>query len=186
MKHNFCAEYLNCRIRPVIQDDIEAFRLWRNNKALSQFLAPTRQITSEMQEKWFESNLLDRDIITFSIDETKELCRVVGSVSLYYFSNGVAEVGKTIIGDDEARGKSLAFYGEMMAMFIGFQALGIEKITTKTHENNASGMKLVNRLGFEKCGKHPFDGGGDEYDFIVTKEQFEKFHPFLQAVKIVG
>lgn len=184
MKHTYCASYKNCLIRPVHHEDIELYRLWRNNQVLSRYLTPVGQITKEMQEHWFERNQADPNIISFSVEETENLNRMVGSASLYDFVGDQAEVGKTIIGDDEARGKSLGFYSELMAVYIGFEKLGLKKIVARIHEDNTASIKRSKRLGYIVTGKHPFESGGYEVELMTTKEQFLKAHPYLPEIKI--
>lgn len=184
MKHIYCASYKNCLIRPVHHDDIEFYRLWRNNQMLSRYLTPVGEITKEMQENWFINNQEDPDIVTFSVEETVNLNRMVGSASLYEFVGDQAEVGKTIIGDDEARGKSLGFYSELMAVYIGFERLGLKKIVARIHEDNVASLKRAKRLGYTITGKHPFEGGGYELELMSTKEQFAETHPYLSEIKI--
>ena len=84
------------------KNDIENLRVWRNDKSKTQFLKPIGEITPEMQLEWFKKYLDNQDEITFAIEETKDLNRMVGSVTLYNFHGKVAEVGKIQIGDREA------------------------------------------------------------------------------------
>ncbi|WP_078096978.1 GNAT family N-acetyltransferase [Agathobaculum desmolans] len=184
MKHRYCAEYKNCKIRPVWHEDIELYRIWRNNEMLSRYLTPVGKITPEMQEKWYKNNQEDPDVISFSVEETVDLKRLVGSASLYEFVGNTAEVGKTIIGDDDARGKSLGFYSELMTVYIGFEKLGLEKIVARIHEDNVASMKRARRLGYTITGKHPFENGGYECELMATKEQFYTTHPFLHEIHI--
>lgn len=184
MKHRYCAEYKNCLIRPLRHEDIELYRLWRNNEMLSRYLTPVGQITPEMQEEWFLKNQEDSNIVTFTAVETEAFKRAVGSASLYDFTGHTAEIGKTIIGDDEARGKSLGFYSELMAVYVGFEKLGLEKIVARIHEDNVASMKRSRRLGYTITGRHPFITGGYECELSATKEQFMECHPFLSEVRI--
>lgn len=184
MKHNYCAEYKNVRIRPIKQEDIENLRNWRNNSDLSKYLQPINYITPEMQQEWYENYKNDNDIITFAIEETKELKRMVGSVSLYSFNGEKAKAGKIVIGDPEARGKGLAFLGELLALYLGFQKLGINYYETEVHKENASSQKLRTKLGFLFNGEHEFINGGIEEDLYLTREHFEEIHPFCGEIKI--
>lgn len=188
MRHHFCAEYENCKIRPLRHEDIELLRIWRNNQALSKYLTPVGEITPEMQEEWFIRNQADENIVTFAVEETKQFKRMIGSVSLYDFQDSaagrLAEVGKSMIGDDEARGKSLGFLSELMADYIGFQRLNLALIIARIHENNAASMKRAKRLGYTIIGSHPFVDGCREIDMNTTKAQFEQCHEFLPQIRI--
>ena len=184
MKHSYCAQYRNCLIRPVRESDIELLRVWRNNTALSRYLTPVGEITPQMQADWYRRNQADPDIITFAVEETRDFHRMVGSASLYEFVGTTAEVGKTMIGDDEARGKSLGFYSELMTVYIGFEKLGLERIVARIHEDNQASMKRSRRLGYTVVGKHPFISGGFECELECTKQQFYAAHPELPEIRI--
>lgn len=184
MKHNFCAEYKNCKIRPVHQEDIELLRVWRNNQQLSKYLTPVGEITPLMQQEWFERNQEDPNIITFAVEETRDFKRLVGSASLYDFNGTTAEVGKTMIGDDEARGKSLGFFSELMTVYVGLEKLNLQTIIARIHEDNIASMKRSKRLGYTIVGKHPFITGGNECELVTTKAQFESNHPYLSEIHI--
>lgn len=181
----YIAEYKHVRIRPLEKKDIEFLRVWRNDKSISTFLRPIGEITPEMQEKWYEGYLKDPDIIQFAIEETSELHRMVGSVALYDFNGSEAEVGKIVVGDPEAKGKKIGYYGLILAMHVGYQKLGISKYIGDVHEDNASAKINDLRAGFVIKGKHPFVTGGYELEIEVTKEHFEETHDFLKDIKIL-
>ena len=89
-----------------------------------------------------------------------------------------------MIGDDEARGKSLGFYSELMAVYVGFEKLGLERIVARIHEDNQASMKRSRRLGYTVVGKHPFVSGGFECELECSKEQFYAAHPELSEITI--
>lgn len=109
MKHNYSATYKNVILRPLKEEDIEMLRIWRNDISQTKFLTPIGEISPAMQKKWYNDYLNNPDEITFSIIETASLNRLVGSVALYHFKNGIAEIGKIQIGDREAHGLGLGF-----------------------------------------------------------------------------
>ncbi len=184
MKHNICAEYKHVRIRPLEEKDIELLRKWRNNKALSEFLRPMNEITVDMQKRWFASYLQDENNVTFAIEEIRDLNRVVGSVSLYDFKGDTAEVGKIVVGDPEAKGKKIGYYALLLAMYVGYQELGIRDYFGEVHEENNAARINDMRIGFLVTGKHPFVSGGYELEMHLPKEHFEKTHDFLSDIKI--
>lgn len=184
MKHKHCAEYRNVRIRPLHETDIELLRQWRNDASLSKFLNPMVEITPEMQKKWYESYLNDQSIVTFAIEEIQDLHRLVGSVALYDFDGDKAEVGKLEIGDPAARGKKISYYGILMAMYVGYQKLGINTYLSEVHEDNMAPKINTLRAGFIVTGKRPFIKGGYELEMVLPKAHFEEVHDFLDKIRL--
>lgn len=94
MQHSFWVEYDNVLIRQIREADIEQMRLWRNSANISKYLRPIGEITQEMQLEWFHQYLMDENNLTFAIEETERLHRMVGTVSLYDFHGSESNCGK--------------------------------------------------------------------------------------------
>lgn len=184
MKPRWCASYKHVTVRPIGENDIEKLRLWRNNQEIKKFLSPIPEISKEMQQNWYHAYLKDPNIITYAIDERSELNRMIGSVSLYDFNGLIARAGKIVIGDPAARGKNLGFWGESLALYIGYQKLGIRQFKAEVHEENIPSQKMHQKLGFRCVGKHKFCTFGFEDDFVVMKSDFEKLHHFLTDIRL--
>lgn len=184
MKHNICAEYKHVKIRPLTENDLEYLRKWRNNKDMSTFLRPIGEITPDMQKQWFERECEDPTSATFAIEEVCELNRIVGSVAVYDIEGSQAEVGKIVVGDPEAKGKKIGYYGLLLAMYVGYEKLGIENFLGEVHEDNMSAKTNDLRAGFIVMGKHPFINGGFELEMKLPRDHFYETHEFLSDVKI--
>lgn len=184
MEHTFRAAYQNCLIRPLRESDIEHLRVWRNNTQLSRYLTPIPEITPAMQLDWFHRSQSDPNILTFAVEETLRFRRLIGSVSLYDFQGTVAEVGKIMIGDDEARGKSLGFYSNLMTAYIGFEKLGLTRVIAHVHEENQASMKCFLRIGYTVTGRRPFMQDGYECELECSREHFYAAHPELPEISI--
>lgn len=184
MKHNICAEYKHVRIRPLCESDLEHLRMWRNDKTMSKFLRPIDEITPEMQRNWFEKEAADNTSATFAIEEINELNRIVGSVAVYDIEGEKAEVGKIVVGDPEAKGKKIGYYGLLLAMYVGYKKLGISEFIGEVHEDNMSAKTNDLRMGFIVTGKHPFINGGYELEMRLPEEHFYEVHNFLDEIRI--
>lgn len=184
MNHNICAEFKHVRLRPLRESDLEHLREWRNNKEMSKFLRNIGEITPEMQLNWYKKECEDATSATFAIEEIDELNRIVGSVAIYDINCDIAEVGKIVVGDPEAKGKKIGYYGLLLAMYIGYNKLGIEKYLGEVHEDNMSAKTNDLRAGFIVTGKHEYVNGGYELDMILPKEHFYEVHDFLDEIKI--
>ena len=172
MKHTYCASYKNIRLRPLEEKDIEALRVWRNDRSQTQFLRRLPEITPAMQQTWYRNYLEDPDEMIFAIEETEQLSRMVGSVALYDFHGSVAEEGKIQIGDPEAHGRGIGRDSIALALVIGFQKLGLQKIKSSVHRENIASYKSHRAVGFQVTGHHPAPVGGIEDEMEITEEMF--------------
>lgn len=184
MKHYLGAEYQHVRIRPLRESDIESLREWRNNQDMSTFLRSVGTITPEMQKRWYENYLEDETIVTFAIEETQKIHRMVGSVAIYNFDGDTAEVGKIVVGDPQAKGKKIGYYGLILAMYVGYQKMNINTFVGSVHEQNMPAKINDLQAGFQVTGKHPFPDGGFELEIILPKKHFEETHEFLKDIRI--
>ena len=182
MKHNYCASYDNVRLRPLEKRDIESLRIWRNDKSKTQFLKPIIEITPEMQLEWFEKYLDNPDEIIFAIEETKDLNRMVGSVALYNFHGNVAEVGKIQIGDSEANGRGIGRKSLVMAMWIAFRRLGLEKIVGAVHRENIAAHRNDIKIGFFIVGEHEACMGGIEDEIEIDETRLSDVNSYVSDI----
>jgi len=186
MIHNITVEYKHVRIRPLREEDLESLRKWRNTSELNEFLRKIGNITSDMQKKWWEQDCRDDSVATFAIEEIKELNRLVGSVSVYSINGEVAEVGKIVVGDPEAKEKKIGYYGLLMAMFAGYEKLGISEFRGEVHEENKPAYINDMRAGFIVTGKHWYSEGGYELEMILPRDHFFQTHDVLDEFKFVN
>ena len=182
MEHFIAAQLENIIIRPLEQQDIELLRQWRNDEEISTFLAPVPYISGEMQKRWFDRYLLDRDNITFAIKENQLLKRVVGSISIYGFQEDKAEIGKIVVGDVAAHGKRIGYRALLLALSYGYKFLRINKFLLNVHEDNVAARIIYQKVGFRIVGQHPFLKGGVELELELSKEWFEHINPSFMDI----
>ena len=184
MKHKYFAKYGNILLRPLEKADIEKLRVWRNDTEMTRFLRPIGYISPEMQEQWYDSYLANLNEITFAIVETEKLNRIIGSLSLYNFSESCAEIGKIQIGDKEARGNGYSGIAFVMAMKIGFNLLKVKKIHASVHQENYAAYKNYSKIGMYLTGSHPSVVGGTEDEIEITEEILYSANAFAETVEI--
>lgn len=185
MKHNFGAVYADVKLRPLEENDIEKLRIWRNDASKTKFLRNIGEITPEMQKKWYEAYLKNKDEIVFAIEETAELNRMIGSVALYNFDGKTAEIGKIQIGDVEAHGRGIGRKSFVMAMWIGFQLLGIEKFVASVHQENIAAYSNYMKIGFQVTGKHPAHIEGFEDEIEIDEDVLKKINTYVEQIKFL-
>lgn len=179
MNHNICVKYKHVRIRPLREEDLENLRKWRNDKKIGEFLRKIDEITPEMQENWYLNDCKDETVATFAIEEVESLNRVVGSVSIYDINGDTAEIGKIVVGDEEAKGKKIGYYALLLAMYAGYEKLGINQYLGEVSEENKPAYINDMRAGFIITGKHDCEDGGSELEMILPKQHFFEVHDFL-------
>ncbi len=187
MLHYWTASYDNVSVKPLEEQELELLRTWRNNSSNSAYIRQLNYITPEMQKNWFETYIKDNDNMTVAIYETKTLHRCVGSVALYNFRDEIAECGKFMIGDPEARGKGVGRLGITLCMYLGFFKMGLTAIDAVVHQDNIAALTTDQKAGFSIVGEHLLPGGDGkvmEKELYVTKEQFMERHCFLPDVSI--
>lgn len=184
MKHSYYGCYKNVELKPLIEDNIENLRIWRNNAEQTKFLRKIGVITPEMQKCWFENYLDNERDITFGIYETDELNRLVGSLSIYDIEGNRAEIGKIQIGDSEAHGRGIGRISLVIAMKIGFELLGLEEIYASVHQDNIAARSNDLKIGFKIVGNHPSCVGGLEDEIIINKEELYAANDYCKDIKI--
>lgn len=186
MIHNYSAKLDNITIRPLEEKDIELLRIWRNDQDNSKFLRNIGYITEEMQKQWYESYLKNESDIVFAIEETKELNRVVGSLSLYDINKdeSTCEIGKIQIGDPAAHGKGIGRKTLVMAMKVAFQKLGIEKIVASVHPDNIQAYKNDMKIGFRVVGETPSVVGGVEHLLEMLENDARKANNYYDQIEV--
>ena len=184
MKHNYSAQYENVLLRPLEEGDIENLRMWRNNAHQTRFLRQIGHITPEMQKQWYEKYLTNEKELTFAIVETRDLNRMIGSVALYDLNGNTAEVGKIQIGDPEAGGRGIGRISLVLAMWIGFKKLGLEKIIGVVHQENISAHKNDMRVGFKIVGTRPALIGGFEDELEIDEVRLSEVNAYTSEIEL--
>lgn len=182
MQFSLEGQYQNVRLRPLAEQDIEALRIWRNDTDNSKYITSVGHITSAMQLSWYGRYLADTDCYIFAIDETKDLGRLVGSVSLYHFDGQKAEFGKIMIGDPQAHGRGLGRKSTVLTLHIGFAVFGLQAIYAVVHVDNVPALNVYEQAGFSIVGQEVSSMGFPEYQIRVDKEPFYCQNAELDAI----
>lgn len=184
MKHNLFGNYANVSLKPLSVNDIDALRLWRNDKGQTKFLKPIEEITPEMQLNWYNSYLNNPQDVIFGIFETRDLNRLVGSLSIYDIKGGRAEIGKIQIGDSEAHGKGIGRISLVIAMKIGFELLELDEIYASVHQDNVAARINDLRIGFKIIGNHQSPVGGLEDELTIHKEELYRVNRYVDDINV--
>ena len=163
----------------VNKESIEQFRQWRNSPELRKYFREYRELSKEMQERWFESKVLgDTNQVNFEIRD-KKTSKLIGHCGLYYINwvHRHAEFG-IYVGDDEYRNGGYGSDALRTLVSYGFNDLNLNRIWCEVYDNNDA-LAVYEHIGFTKEGalRQSYYSEGRYWDahiLALLKEEFEK------------
>lgn len=146
----------------VEMSSIEKLREWRNTPALRRYFRECREISKDMQEKWYlervrgNSNQVDFEI------HGKENGLLVGHCGLYYINwmNRTAEL-TIYLGETSVRGLGYGKDALTLLMDYAFDTLNLNRVWCEVFDNNGA-VEVYRKIGFKDEGvlrQHHFDEG---------------------------
>jgi len=169
------------KLRELSREDIPIINIWRNDTELIKYLvAPFRYINSEVDNKWFDNYMQNRNTnvrcaIT-KIDDDK----ILGLVSLTNidFINRCAEF-HIMIGDKQNRGKGIGYFATTEILNHAFYNMNLNRVELEVLENNIPAIKLYEKIGFKQEGikRKAIYKNGEFIDVIIMailKEDYKK------------
>lgn len=136
----------------VERENIEQLRHWRNQPELRKYFREYREISKDMQEKWFVEKVLnDPKQINFEIHDV-ETKKLIGSCGLYYIHN-VNRTGEfgIYIGDENFRRCGYGTDALVALLNYGFNYLGLHRIWCEVYSNNRA-ISTYRKIGFKDEG----------------------------------
>lgn len=170
MDHHYHIKFENVYIRPLVEVDIESLRNWRNDANNTMYLNNISYITPQMQNDWFQRYLQNNDEMFFAIVENQDLNRLVGSFSLYNFTDETCLFGKILIGDREAHGRKVGLNATIAATNIAFNLLKLKKVNLYVYIDNLAALKIYQKAGFVISDEHRTATGRNEYTMTRIRE----------------
>jgi RimJ/RimL family protein N-acetyltransferase len=139
------------RLRLLTETDLPTTLAWRNQDHIRRWFFHPEVITLEQHLAWYDRYRDRDDDFVFVIEETSDLQRPVGQVSLYRIDWAArrAEYGRLIIGDAEASGRGLAREATRLVLEIAFEVLGLEEVHLEVLTNNVRAIAVYDSCGFE-------------------------------------
>jgi RimJ/RimL family protein N-acetyltransferase len=144
-------------LRLLEEADLPRTLAWRNQDHIRRWFVHSDVITAEEHRRWFTGYRERDDDFVFVIEETLDLRRPVGQVSLYQidWSRHRAEYGRLMIGAPEAAGRGLGRDATDVLIRYATTALGIREIVLDVFADNAPALAIYAACGFrvrERCG----------------------------------
>lgn len=142
-------------LTPLEQEDLEPLRQWRNNPEFRKYFREYREISKDMQLKWYQQKVLgDPSTMMFAIHDAKT-DELLGCCGLCYINWVHRNADLSLyIGWHDAYIDTVGYAEESCRLLFtyGFQELGLEKIWTEIYEFDDPKFTLYQKLGFHQDG----------------------------------
>ncbi len=177
---------------PIIEEDLENFWFWVNDKTVTQYLSDNLFFgvhTRNMEEKWLR-NVLEgtKNTLTLAIlaKPDYELIGVISLAKIDWVSRN-AELG-VFIGNKELWGQGLGTEAIILLLDYVFNVLSLAKVYLRVLEYNKRAIRAYEKVGFKIVGrlrKHRFRGGKywDEIIMEIFADEFNSRHKSRFAEK---
>jgi RimJ/RimL family protein N-acetyltransferase len=143
------------RLRLLEEADLEMTLRWRNQEHIRRWFVYSAVLTAEQHQEWFQHYLRRDNDLVFIIEETQQLKKPVGQISLYDidFKNGIAEFGRLMIGEADAQRKGFAKAASNLLVNFGFDQLQLKEIKLEVFKDNLSAFRIYEAIGFSITGE---------------------------------
>jgi RimJ/RimL family protein N-acetyltransferase len=169
------------------QKDFKKIVEWNNNKTadfLLQWSGPVYKypLTEEQIQDFFDSyvNKEKDTLFVYKIVDIKSN-EMIGTIELDErdTQNKIGRVGRFLIGEESYRGKGIGRIVLNEIVRIGFEELGLSKITLGVFDFNIGAIKCYERVGFVKEElkenyRKAENGYWNLYDMGITREMWKK------------
>ena len=169
------------KLREIERKDLESINIWRNDADLISFLgAPFRFINLEVDSKWYENYMSNRNSTIRCAIVEEEKNEILGLISLMSINpvNQSAEL-HIMIGRAENQGKGIGTFAVNAMLEHGFNNLNLNRIELYVLESNIRAQNLYEKCGFVKEGlkrESNFKNGKYEgmYLYSILRKEFYK------------
>ena len=137
-------------LRLLEEADLPRALAWRNQDHIRRWFLHSDVITPEQHRQWFEAHRDRDDDFVFVIEETQDLHKPVGQVSLYRidWAGHRAEYGRLLIGEPDAVGRGLAHEATDLLIQYATTTLAIREIELEVFADNAAAIAIYSACGF--------------------------------------
>lgn len=141
---------IDVAIRPISSSDTENVVIWRNNPNVRKFFINQSLITVQSHMEWLNNFVSTKKVYQFII-ENKTENKDVGSIYLRDVDlvHQTAEYG-IFIGEDDQRGKGIAYLASKLILDFGFGQLNLKQIILRVLKENTIAIKSYERIGFRQ------------------------------------
>lgn len=142
-------------LRLLKESDLPMTLKWRNQDHIRKWFVRPEIISPSQHHGWFRQYLqLDNDYL-FVIEETKNLNRPVGQISIYNidWTQLRGEFGRLLIGQPEAQGQGIAKHATGLLVGYAFVKLGLDRVDLEVFCNNKPAIAIYRAYGFDEVSE---------------------------------
>lgn len=162
------------------KEDLSQLQYWRNLTGYRKNFREYREISNDMQMKWYQSKALnDPSTIMFAIRDLKSH-ELLGCCGLCYINwvNRNADLS-LYVGWNESYidDVGFAFEASQLLFKYGFYELGLHKIWSEIYEFDELKLKLYNQLGLKRDGilRSQYYNDGKWWNSYIFSLLYEEF-----------
>ena len=167
------------KLRELKKTDMAIVNEWRNDPELISCLgAPFRYINPDVDDKWFDTYMVNRSTTVRCAIVSEENDRLLGLVSLTSINPlNQSAILHIMIGEKENRGKGIGFFAVSEMIRHAFFNLNLHRIELDVLSTNVAAQKLYEKCGFVREGirrKAVFKRGSfsDMYFYAILREEY--------------
>ncbi len=162
---------------PLQQEDIELVRRWRNAKHIQKYMYYREHITSQMQEKWFESLDKAKNFYYLILFEDKKIG--LSNIKDINWEERCGESG-IFIYDVNFQNSVIPYMSSLLTTKLVFEDFNFNYIYIHVLKTNKRAIRYNKSFGFELV---PDQDNVENQMYILTKEKYQA--TFKQIEKIV-
>lgn len=171
-------------LRPLVADDLELVREWRNSEAVAQYMYSSEPISTEQQQAWFAR---------LQHDDTKQYWMIlhqgqpVGVANLYAIHRGFRTCYWAFyLAEQQTRGSGLGAKVELAVLDYVFETLKLNKLLCEVFVDNAKVIAMHEKFGFRRESyfrEHIYKQGSyrDVVGLALLRREWQALQPALRA-----
>ncbi|GIP47413.1 hypothetical protein J53TS2_10040 [Paenibacillus sp. J53TS2] len=162
---------------PLQKEDIELVRRWRNAKHIQEYMSYREHITSQMQEKWFESLDKTKNFYYIILFENKKIG--LSNIKNIDWEERCGE-GGIFIYDVNFQNSVVPYMSSLLITKLAFEELKFNYTYIHVLKSNKRAIRFNKSLGYLLA---PNQEDVENQKYTLTKEKYEV--TFKQLEKIV-
>lgn len=143
-------------LREILEEDLEALRVWRNNPDQRRYFREYRDITPSMQKGWYENTVCRDDRVRMFAIVEKASGRLLGACGLCYIDwlRHSADFSIYLGADDLYIDDTFAPDAARLLLRYGFEELNLHRVWAEIYDFDSAKRDFLPALGFKLEGRH--------------------------------
>ena len=174
-----CLQGYQVVLRPLLQEDLEQVRLWRNDPAISQFMLSQDEISAEQQQAWYcniEGDDSQQHFVILYKDEPIGAANIKARYQGQSLSEAKVVEPGLYIANERYRNNILAFAPTLLLNDYCFDQLGVTSLVAVVKADNSAALNYNLKLGYR------IDKKGELIEISLRKGDYQQHSSLLKAL----